>query len=238
MSYTSDAAVAVAPRGLVDWPAIFAGAAVTTAIALVLLTFGGALGLSMASPYEGEGMAPAAFAVAAGLWLLWVQIVSFGAGGYIAGRMRPRIAGVSEYEVDVRDGMHGLLVWATGVIVAALIAAATLGGATTAARTAETASDPAAAVAAVVTEEANEAAAEEAAVNPEAADETATERRAEVARKLTVVSAFITAASLLIGAVIAMFAAGLGGRHRDEQTVFGLLALRTHKAAPKPSVTP
>jgi hypothetical protein len=238
MSFTDSTAVAVAPRGLVDWPAIFAGTVVTTAIALVLLTFGGALGLSMSSPYEGEGMAPAAFAIAAGLWLLWVQIVSFGAGGYVAGRLRPRVTGVSEYEVDVRDGLHGLVVWASGVIIAAVIAAATIGGATTAARTAETASDPAAAVAAVVTEEANEAAAEETVTNPEAADETATERRAEVARKLTVVSAFITAASLLIGAVIAMFAAGLGGRHRDEQTVFALLQLRPGHSAPKPPVTP
>ena len=36
------------------------------------------------------------------------------------------------------------------------------------------------------------------------------------ARKATVIAGFITAAALLIGCVMACFAAGIGGRHRDE----------------------
>jgi hypothetical protein len=43
---------------------------------------------------------------------------------------------------------------------------------------------------------------------------------ADAARKVGVVSAFVIAASLLIGAVGAWWAAGRGGRHRDAQTVF------------------
>ncbi len=213
---------------IVDWAAIFAGAALATAIGLILLTFGAALGLSVASPYDGEGMAPAAFAIAAGLWLLWVQLLSFGAGGYVAGRLRPRMGDATEHEVDVRDGLHGALVWAVGVIAAALIASATLGGAATAARTADSPSDVVQSVTEVADEAVAEGAAEEAAT-AETAEEAAApadEHRAEVARKFTIISAFITAASLLAGGVIAMFAAGLGGRHRDESTRVDFFVLR------------
>ena len=52
--------------------------------------------------------------------------------------------------------------------------------------------------------------------NPDAANEPFTERRAEVARKLAVLSTFVTAASLLVGAVAAFLAAGNGGDHRDK----------------------
>ena len=43
---------------------------------------------------------------------------------------------------------------------------------------------------------------------------------AEAARKMTVLSAFLTAASLLVAAAGAWWAASKGGRHRDEGTVF------------------
>jgi len=43
---------------------------------------------------------------------------------------------------------------------------------------------------------------------------------AETARKATVVAAFITAASLLVAAVGAFWAAMMGGNHRDKQVVF------------------
>ena len=39
----------------VDWPAILAGALLSAAFAFVLVTFGSAIGLSVASPYSGEG---------------------------------------------------------------------------------------------------------------------------------------------------------------------------------------
>jgi hypothetical protein len=43
---------------------------------------------------------------------------------------------------------------------------------------------------------------------------------AETARKIGMVAAFITAASLLVSAVGAYFGATLGGNHRDKQTFF------------------
>lgn len=227
MSLT-EAAVGARQRSYVDWAAILAGAALTTAIALVLLTFGSALGLSVASPYEGEGLSPAAFAIAAGLWLLWVHLLSFYVGGYVAARMRPRVNDASEHEVEVRDGLHGLLVWAVGVIAAALIAFVGMSGATAAARSAESPGDVAASVGQVLEEQVAEGAAEERVEgDPAAAAASEQERRAEVARKMTVISAFITAASLLLGAVAAFFGAGLGGEHRDKNTVVELFGFRT-----------
>src|SRR5262249_12823745 len=111
----------MSPRSNVEWGAVFAGASIATATGLILLTFGAALGLSMASPYDGEGMSVAAFAIAAGLYLLWVQVMSFFMGGYVTGRLRARAPGASEHEVDVRDGLHGLICWAVGVVAAAII---------------------------------------------------------------------------------------------------------------------
>lgn len=210
----------------VDWSAIAAGVVLTTAIALILLAFGAGLGLSVTSPYDGEGANAALFAIAAGLWLLWVQLLSFSIGGYVVGRMRSTEIGADEHEVDVRDGMHGLLVWGTGVIVAGVLAFAGLGGITGAATASENSGSVMASAAGVVDDAVENAAGEEAATDPEAADETQEEREAEVVRKLTVLSSFITAASLLAGAAAAFFSAGLGGKHRDERTHLKFFVLR------------
>lgn len=115
-------------RPYVDWGAIIAGAVVAAAISLVLLTFGSAIGLSMASPYEGEGASRATFAIALGLWTLWVIVSSNLAGGYVVGRMRRRIGDASEHESDVRDGTHGVAMWGLGVLIAALLTIAGVSG--------------------------------------------------------------------------------------------------------------
>jgi len=199
----------------VDWAAILAGAVVATAIGVILTTFGLGLGLAVNSPYEGEGVSPALFAFGAGLWLLLTQVLAFWAGGYICARLRPRQPELSEHEVDVRDGLHGIIVWGVGVLAAGLISTAVIGGSTTAAE----AAGPGSLVESVATAadaEMDQAATRERVDNPDAANESFTERRAEVARKLTVLSAFVTAASLLVGAVAAFFAAGNGGDHRDK----------------------
>jgi hypothetical protein len=47
-----------------------------------------------------------------------------------------------------------------------------------------------------------------------------TKAAADKARKSGIITAFLTAASLLISGVAAWWAATMGGRHRDEETVF------------------
>ncbi len=111
-----------------DWGAIIAGAVLAAAISFVLLTFGTAIGLSMASPYRGEGASRNLFLIAVALWMLWVIVSSFMAGGYLAGRMRRTIGDATPHETEVRDGAHGLMVWALGVLIAALLAASGISG--------------------------------------------------------------------------------------------------------------
>ena len=105
-----------------DWPAIIAGAVLATAISFVLITFGSAIGLSMSSAEPGSGVSLSWLAIVAGLWLLWVQISSFLAGGYLTGRLRRRHGDATEHELDIRDGSHGLVMWALGLLVGAMIA--------------------------------------------------------------------------------------------------------------------
>lgn len=272
-------------RPYVDWPAIFAGAAIAAAISFVLLTFGSAIGLSLTSAYEGEGMSLVGFAIAAGLWMVWVQVSASLAGGYLTGRLRRRQGDATEYESDIRDGSHGLVMWAVATLVAGLIAyagamgaaavvAPTVGAAATAAGAAAGASDesglldPTALLvdrtlrAAPGAEPAAEGTRAEvgrilasAAMEDGALDDTdrqylvatvagragiseadaqarvdqalaqAREIEAQAraaadrARRIAVMAAFLTGASLLLGAAAAYFGGTLGGNHRDKQTV-------------------
>ncbi len=114
-------AVANDDRSYVDWPAIFAGAVLASAISLVLLAFGSALGLSLTSAREGQSSSLFLMAVVGGLWILTVQLSASLAGGYLAGRLRRRHGDSTEYESDLRDGSHGLVTWAVATIVAATL---------------------------------------------------------------------------------------------------------------------
>ncbi|RYG37505.1 MAG: hypothetical protein EON93_03520 [Burkholderiales bacterium] len=198
----------------VEWGAIFGGSVVTTALGLILLAFGAALGLSVASPYDGEGLSPAAYAIAAGLYLLWVQLMCFYIGGYITARLRSIDVNTTEHETDVRDGLHGVMMWGASVLAAAVVAVVGLGGIGSAADAPPT--EITASVAQVADQQVDAQAAAERVNDADGATATAAERRAEVVRKLTVISAFITAASLLLGLVAAFYGAQSGGNHRDK----------------------
>jgi hypothetical protein len=280
------AAMASLPSA-VDWGAIIAGGVLAVAISFILLTFGSAIGLSLSSPYSGEGRSLAFLGAASGLWVVWVQVSSFMAGAYLAGRLRRRLPDATVHEVEVRDGSHGLLVWALGVLVGAMLAASVATGvANTAASAVSTATQ---AVGSGVTQLAQNANPVQYWVdslfrsnNPQA-PENATDSAAEAGRILargtaqgsisaedktylaqliasrtglaqpeaeqridqvmariknaadqakaaadrvrraTVLVAFVTAASLVVSAAAAWWAAGMGGRHRDEGTDFSHL---------------
>lgn len=108
----------------VDWGAILAGVAVATAITFVMAAFGSGIGLSLASPYEGAS--PMTHAIALALWVLWITVASYAAGGYVCGRLRRRNVDMPRDEVEVRDGAHGLVVWATSMLIVALAAGSSL----------------------------------------------------------------------------------------------------------------
>lgn len=106
----------------VDWPAIFAGAFLATALTIVLLSFGAAFGLSMASPMSGEGVSLRWITIAGGIWMIWTAVTSFAAGGYLTGRLRRRLGDANADEVEARDGAHGVVVWAVGAVFGGFLA--------------------------------------------------------------------------------------------------------------------
>ena len=106
----------------VSWPAIFAGAVAATAVSVMLLIFGAGLGLSSVSPWPHNGVSVTTFTVLAAIWLVIVQWVSSGIGGYMAGRLRTKWTAVHTDEVFFRDTAHGFLAWGLAtVLVAALL---------------------------------------------------------------------------------------------------------------------
>ena len=104
----------------VEWSAIFAGAIIASAIIVLMTAFGSAIGLSLVSPYKGHSAV--IFYIALALWFIWITVSSFVAGGYIAGRMRRPVEGATTHESHVRDGVHGLVVWAVAVAIGTWLA--------------------------------------------------------------------------------------------------------------------
>ena len=113
----------------VEWGAIFAGAVLAAALSFVFLTFGAAIGLSAASPWPNSGASVKFIAGLAVFWTMVQQIGAFMAGGYIAGRMRSRWNETTQHEVEFRDGLHGGLVWAVGLVIGVAILMASAGAA-------------------------------------------------------------------------------------------------------------
>ena len=115
---------ATAPsKSAASWSAIFAGAAVATAVSLILLALGSGLGLATISPWSGHGVSATTFTVAGAIWLIVMQWVSALFGGYIAGRLRTRWVGTHEHEVFFRDTAHGFVTWAVSTLIVAGILA-------------------------------------------------------------------------------------------------------------------
>lgn len=111
-----------------DWGPILGGAIAAAAISFLLLSFGAAIGLSLTSPWPNSGARLWVVALALGWFALVVQIASFAAGGYLAGRLR-RPWAESKSESEFRDSVHGFMVWAVGVAFGALLLGFTSGAA-------------------------------------------------------------------------------------------------------------
>lgn len=286
------AAVQMADQGTgsyLDWGSVIGGIVLASALSVVMLAFGSALGLSFSSAtVSAKGFAIGA-GVGASLWFIWVQVSSFMAGAYLTGRMRKRKADSTEHEVEVRDGSHGLLVWAGGVLIGSYLA---LSGAASVINSvgsiAKTVTESASTVAngsasgamqyysdvllrspatggsapskadrIMVSNEINTILAKmalpgsSATPNPEdkaylgqiivqqtglPADVANTRvdqayasiesgkaevaKAADTARRVSIIAAFLLAASLLVSAAAAYWAATLGGSHRDKAVVF------------------
>lgn len=115
-------------RSYIEWGTVMAGTVVALAVTFVFLQFGSAIGLTqITNELSADANITPGKVLAIGVWLLWVQLISSVTGAYLAGRMRMPVPGASEHESDMRDGVHGLLVWASATV--AVVAAASFMGA-------------------------------------------------------------------------------------------------------------
>lgn len=111
----------------VSWGAIIAGGIASAAVTLLLLALGIGLGFSVVSPWAGEGVSSTTLHISAGIYLIVVAMLASTVGGFIAGRLRARWAGVHADEVYFRDTAHGFMAWAFATVLSASL----LGAATT-----------------------------------------------------------------------------------------------------------
>lgn len=111
----------------VAWSAIFAGASASAALSLILIVLGTGLGFAAVSPWSADGSTAVALGVSAVVWLAFTQIIASGLGGYLAGRLRVKWAGVHGDEVYFRDTAHGFLSWALATLVVVVFLGTALG---------------------------------------------------------------------------------------------------------------
>jgi hypothetical protein len=112
-----------ASRSATSWGAILGGAFVIAAVSLLLLAIGAGFSLSTISPWPNSGASATTFTIIAAVWLLVVQWLSSGIGGYIAGRLRTQWTGIHSDEVYFRDTAHGVLAWAVATVISASVLA-------------------------------------------------------------------------------------------------------------------
>jgi hypothetical protein len=110
------------PTRYATWTPIILGAVIATALSSILLAFGATIGLGVTSAAPTWRDASTALALLSGLYLIIQAVISFGVGGYIAGRTRTASAASHVSEIEHRDGLHGLAAWALAVVLGAFFA--------------------------------------------------------------------------------------------------------------------
>lgn len=101
----------------VKWGPIIAGAFAAATLTFILMLLRSGIGLSMVSPWSGSGAGVTTFAVSTAVWLVVVQWLSSGFGGYLTGRLRTKWVGVHTDETYFRDTAHGFLAWALATLL-------------------------------------------------------------------------------------------------------------------------
>jgi hypothetical protein len=255
----------IAPSNYLRWTPAVAGALIATAFSTTLIAFGIALGLGVASTAPTWRDASVALWLLSGIYLILVALISFGLGGYAAGRIQANADATDTADIEHRYGVHGLAAWAIAVVLTVLITA--LVGGATLSRTPSASAAPTGSAAEPLlsyeldrlfrparrnpntetTQERAEAgrilltssshsgvAAEDRTylvqlvtgvtglTGPDAerrVDSVVANARTAIARsrRSAIIAAFSIAASILLGAVVAWFAAGEGGRNRESR---------------------
>jgi hypothetical protein len=110
-------------RWALQWTPIVAGALTAAAVSFIMITFGTTVGLGVSSAAPTWRDTSVALWVLSGIYLILVALISFGCGGYLAGRCRiPYDSGIAD-ESETRDGLHGVASWALAVVLGAALTA-------------------------------------------------------------------------------------------------------------------
>jgi len=104
----------------ISWAAVAAGAFVTGAMSLTLMTLGAGVGLSSISFWPNGGTNVPRLAPMAVVWIILTQIIASAIGGYLVGRLRTKWVAIHSHEIYFRDTAHGFLSWAVGLVLGVL----------------------------------------------------------------------------------------------------------------------
>ena len=118
---TDVAATVESSSSAVSWGPVIAGAFAAATLTFILMLLGSGLGLTMISPWSNESASVTTFAVSTAIWLVVVQWLSSGLGGYLTGRLRTRWVDVPTDETFFRDTAHGFLAWALATLLVVFV---------------------------------------------------------------------------------------------------------------------
>jgi hypothetical protein len=110
-------------RWTLQWGPIIAGALTACAVSSIMVTFGTTVGLGVSSTAPTWRDASVALWLLSGIYLIFQALISFGCGGYLAGRCRLPYGDAATDDAERRDGLHGIASWALAVVLGAALAA-------------------------------------------------------------------------------------------------------------------
>lgn len=126
---TDVAAPVESSSSAVSWGPIIAGAFAASTLTFILMLLGSGLGLTMVSPWSNAGASVTTFAVSTAIWLVIVQWLSSGVGGYLTGRLRTKWVGIHTDETFFRDTAHGFMAWALATLLVVFVLGSALSAA-------------------------------------------------------------------------------------------------------------
>lgn len=106
-------------RPTISWGSVIAGMLTAIAVQLALAELCLAAGLAMYAPFDSNA---ANASLAIGTIIAWIvcALAALFLGGWVAGRL-------AHYHSRMIAGLHGVLVWATGAVIAAVLITTSLG---------------------------------------------------------------------------------------------------------------
>ena len=109
------------------WPAIIAGAFTARCrVTDPLLLLGSGFGLASVSPWAHAGVSAVTFTATTAIWLIVMQWIASGLGGYLTGRLRSKWVSMHTDEVFFRDTAHRFLAWALATVFTAMFLASAI----------------------------------------------------------------------------------------------------------------